>query len=214
MFIDNDFIDDDETLLQSHQWRNKVKKHVHIHIATIVSAVGVKGAVKIKTFTTNPADIANFDFLYTLRPPTTEEVENDGYNPGEEKKDEIKISSISSIKKDSLVAFVNGITSRDEARKIVNSVIYVAKNSLGEKEEGEYFHADLIGLNVFNEKGMQVGVIKNVLNHGAGDILEIANEVTNKTFLHPFSKEFVPSVDLAKGGVKIVTLQEVNAMDE
>ena len=209
MYIDEeDLIDDEATILKSHKWRTITKRVIHIHVATVTSIVGIKGAVKIRTFTEHPTDLLEFDFLYTLQPLTMEEKRQKDYIPGSQKKKEIKLLS-HALKEECIVAYIEGVTTREGARDLINTEIYVARDALGEVGEDEYFHADLVGLQVKNEKGINIGIVRNVANFGAGDMLEVYDKTSNKSFLHPFSKKFVSAIHLPKGVIRIVMIDSL-----
>ena len=67
--------------------------------------------------------------------------------------------------------------------------------------DDEFYHADLIGLSAFDTGGGEIGRIKAVLNHGAGDLLEIAAKGQKQPVLLPFTVANVPTVDLASGRI-------------
>ena len=104
---------------------------------------------------------------------------------------------------DLLVVQVEGVTTREAAEALNRVGLYVPREKLGEpEEEDEYYLADLIGLSARDEAGGTVGTIVAVPNYGGGDLLEIA-PARGPTLLVPFTKEFVPAVDLKVGFVTV-----------
>ncbi len=67
--------------------------------------------------------------------------------------------------------------------------------------DDEFYHADLIGLVVLDTGGTELGRVKAVLNHGAGDLLEISGKESGEPVLLPFTEAAVPTVDLKSGRI-------------
>ena len=86
--------------------------------------------------------------------------------------------------------------------------LYVERSVFPEPDDGEFYHADLIGLNAETEDGAALGRVVSVYNFGAGDILEI-NAKNNDKLLIPFTNAAVPVVDIAKKRVVVVLPDEV-----
>ena len=105
--------------------------------------------------------------------------------------------------KNMLIARFQGITNRDAAAALTNVKLYVPRARLPEPEEESYYHRDLIGLEAVDGDGTRIGEICAVQNFGAGDLIEIAPSSGGPTFLLPFTKAFVPSVDIAGGRITI-----------
>ncbi|HEY0219667.1 MAG TPA: ribosome maturation factor RimM, partial [Afipia sp.] len=92
----------------------------------------------------------------------------------------------------------------------VNGIeLYIPRDALPETDEGEYYHADLIGLRAIGAQGGEIGKVIAIHNFGAGDIIEIAPP-QGPTLLLPFTDAVVPSVDLAQGHVVIEMPQEID----
>ena len=105
-------------------------------------------------------------------------------------------------------AVLKGITTREDAERINGLELYISRDTLPETEEGEYYHADLIGLRALDPAGAMIGKVLAVHNFGAGDIIEIAPP-EGATLLLPFTDAVVPTVDLTGGHVVIVMPQEI-----
>ena len=156
-----------------------------ICVGAIAGAFGVKGEVRLKSFTSIPEAIADY------APLLTEE--------GEKEFDVVITGEI----KNGLSARMSGVISKEEADKLKGTRLFVPRERLPELLEDEYYYTDLIGLIVQNLEGSNIGRIKSVLNHGASDLLEIGNKRDNKTILVPFTREIVPKVDIKNSLVVI-----------
>ena len=144
---------------------------------------GVRGEIRLKSYTADPAAIASYG------PLTTE----DG-----------RIFELVSVRpqKDVLIARVRGLASRDAAQALTHVKLYAPRERLGEAEEDEFFHADLVGLRAETADGETLGTVVALHNFGAGDVLEI-RPGRGQSILLPFTKEVVPVVDIP-GGLMVV----------
>lgn len=97
---------------------------------------------------------------------------------------------------DRLVARLEGVSDRTAAEKLRGTELYVARPNLPPPEEGEWYHADLIGLAVVDAAGIAWGTIRAVENYGASDLLDIL-ATDGEAVLVPFTDDYVPAVDLA-----------------
>jgi 16S rRNA processing protein RimM len=165
-----------------------------ICIARIGAAHGVRGAVKLWTFTEDPFAVKDYGPLST--------------------KDGTRRFEVTSAReaKGHLVATLKGITTRDEAERLNGLELYVAREKLPATDEGEYYYADLIGLAAVTEAGEPIGRVIAIHNFGAGDIIEIA-PLQGATMLLPFTNAVVPTVDLAGGRVVIELPGEIEGDD-
>ena len=91
---------------------------------------------------------------------------------------------------------------RDAAARLNGVELYISRESLPDTEDGEYYHADLIGLAAVNAAGEAIGRVVAMHDFGAGDIIEIAPP-SGPTLLLPFTDAVVPTVDIAGGKVVI-----------
>lgn len=165
-----------------------------ICVARIGAAHGVRGAVKLWTFTEDPLAVKDYGPLLT--------------------KDGARQFELAHVReaKDHLVATFKGVTTRDDAERLNGIELYVPRDRLPETEEDEYYHADLIGLAAVNAAGEPLGRVLAIHNFGAGDIIEIAPP-KGATMLLPFTNAVVPTVDLAVGRVVIELPQEIDGGD-
>jgi 16S rRNA processing protein RimM len=96
-----------------------------------------------------------------------------------------------------VVASIAGIGDRNGAEALKGVALYVGRDRLPPPDEGQFYHADLIGLAAVDPEGRPVGEVVAVYNHGAGDLLEVRLADTSETELVAFTDAFVPEVDLA-----------------
>ncbi len=156
-------------------------------LGAIAGAHGVRGDVRLKTFTEDPLDIAAYGPLSS-----------------EDGKRRFEIAKLREAK-DHVVATVAGIATREEALALKGTRLYVDRDRLPEPEdEDTWYHADLIGLEARLEDGSALGVIKAVQDYGAGDLLEIELTAGGTPVLIPFTSETVPTVDISAGTVTVV----------
>src|SRR6201996_4848001 len=125
-------------------------------VARIGAAHGVRGQVKLWTFTEDPFAVTRYGPLSTKDGTRRFEVAHAREGKGH------------------LVATLKGVTTRNEAERLNGLELYIAREKLPEAEAGEYYHADLIGLAAVTAAGEPLGHIIAIHNFGAGDILEIA----------------------------------------
>jgi 16S rRNA processing protein RimM len=159
-------------------------------VARIGAAHGVRGAVKLWTFTEDPLAVRRYGPLLS--------------RDGERR---FEIAQLREAR-DHLVATFKGVATRDEAERLNGIELYVPREKLPATGDGEYYHTDLIGLAAVSTEGEPLGRILAIHNFGAGDIIEIA-PATGTTMLLPFTDAVVPEVDLAAGRVVIALPQEI-----
>ena len=162
----------------------------HICIARIGAAHGVRGAVKLWTFTEDPLAVRAYGPLLT--------------------KDGARSFEVASAReaKGHLVATLKGVGSREDAERLNGIELYVAREKLPETDQDEYYHADLIGLAAVTPAKASLGRVVAIHNFGAGDIIEIAPP-HGPTMLLPFTNAVVPTVDLAGRSVVIELPDEI-----
>ena len=165
-----------------------------ICVARIGAAHGVRGAVKLWTFTEDPMAVKRYGPLTS--------------------KDGTRQFEVATAReaKGHLVATLKGIATRDEAERLNGIELYIAREKLPDTDEDEYYHADLIGLAAVNAADEPLGRVIAIHNFGAGDIIEIAPP-HGATMLLPFTNAVVPTVDLAGGRVVIELPQQVDGDD-
>ncbi len=151
-------------------------------VAQVGGAHGVRGELKITTYTADPMAVAEYKTL----------MRQDG-SPGL-----VIVSARPS--KGGVVARVKGCDDRNDAEALRGLKLYIARDVLPEPEEDEFYLADLIGLAVETAAGEPLGKVKDVRDFGAGDLLEIQPRA-GQTWWLPFTREAVPDVRLAEGKV-------------
>jgi 16S rRNA processing protein RimM len=162
-----------------------------ICVARIGAAHGVRGAVKLWTFTEDPLAVKAYGPLSTKDGTRQFELEQ------------------AREARDHLVATFKDVTSREEAERLNGVELYIPREKLPAAGEDEYYHADLIGLAAVTTSDQPLGRVVAIHNFGAGDIIEIA-PVQGATMLLPFTNAVVPTVDLAGGRVVIELPEEID----
>ncbi|HKX39441.1 MAG TPA: ribosome maturation factor RimM [Burkholderiales bacterium] len=100
-----------------------------------------------------------------------------------------------------LLAKLAGLESREAALRLKGSKVFVQREALPEPEAGHYYLADLVGLEVVNEKGVVLGEVKRWVFNGAQDVMEVAGD--GKARLLPWIPEVVRKVDLQKKQIEV-----------
>ncbi len=154
-----------------------------IVVGTIAGAFGVRGDVRVKSYCATPPDIARYTPLTTEKGHVFRVMVIKGDAPG------------------ALVARIEGIDTKEEADALRGVELYAERARLPRLPDDEFYHTDLIGLSVVDTGGKTLGTVRAVLNHGAGDILEIQASGSPETVLLPFTLAAVPTVDLAAGRI-------------
>jgi 16S rRNA processing protein RimM len=154
-------------------------------VGVITGAHGVRGAVRLKSFTAEPEDVAR-------------------YGPLEDERGERRFALrlIGNAKggsaKGVLIAAIAGIEDRNRAEVLRGLRLYLPRSALPPTGVDEYYHADLIGLEVVLPDGARLGTVRAVHDFGAGDTLEIAR-ASGPPVMVPFTRAVVPVVDLDAG---------------
>ncbi len=153
-------------------------------LGVVVGAQGLGGDVRVKTFTQTPERLAAYGPLHT---------------PEGRKLD---IASARRVKADTAVVRFRGIDDRAAAEALVNANLLVARTALPAAAHDEFYHADLIGLRALDGERRVIGEIIAIHNFGAGDVIELERG-EGGTLLLPFSKDFVPQINLIDGYVVV-----------
>jgi 16S rRNA processing protein RimM len=153
-----------------------------ILVGVFGAAHGIRGEVRLKSYTADPAAIGAYGLLYDEGGPRS-----------------FAIDALRPIGKDLFVARVAGVADRSAAEALNGIELFATREALPPPEEDEFYYADLIGVRVENENGEILGSVVAVHNFGAGDILEIAPpaDAPNKTTaMVAFTRALVPLVDV------------------
>jgi 16S rRNA processing protein RimM len=153
-------------------------------VAQIGAPHGVRGEVRFRIFTEDPMAVTRYGPLET----------QDGSQ-------RFEIESLRPAKQ-MFVARLKGVGDRTAAERLTNVQLYVAREKLPPPNDGEFYHADLIGLVACDRQGGAIGTVLAVHNFGAGDLLEIKREGGDSVML-PFTAAAVPAVDVAAGRIVI-----------
>ena len=158
-----------------------------ICVARIGAAHGVRGEVKLWSFTEDPAAVA-------------------GYGPleSEDGKQRFEIEAMRAAK-DHFVARIAGVADRDAAERLRNTDLYIPRERLPAIEEADtFYHADLVGNQAVTPDGKEIGTITAVHNFGASDVIEVKPAAGGEPLLIPFTEATVPEIDLVARRVVIV----------
>ncbi len=167
-----------------------------ICLGAFAGAHGVRGEVRVKTFTQDPMDLAAYGPVQT----------EDGAQHFE----------ITAIKPDKLGARVRlaGITTREQAQSLKGTRIYIARTALpASDDDDDFYHADLLGLVALDAQGNAWGRVIGVHNFGAEDLLEIQPDDKSDTQFIPFTKEYVPEIRLDKNALTALPVHMVAPED-
>ena len=167
-----------------------------IRVARIGAAHGIRGEVKLWSFTEDPLAVTDYGPLETADGARRFEIE--AARPA----------------KDHLVARLKGISDRDAASSLRNTDLYVPRDRLPPIEEADtFYHADLVGLAAVREDGTELGTVTAIHNFGAGDLIEVAPPA-GEPLLLPFTETAVPTIDLKAGRVVVVPPAVIEAKEE
>lgn len=151
-------------------------------VGAVAGAFGVHGEVRLKSFTADPVAIADY------APLTTEDGQSFDL-------------TISRDIKNGFAARLSGVATKEQADALKGTRLYAPRDRLPSLPDDEFYHADLIGVAVYDTGGAPLGAVKAVLNHGASDLLELHRPGEARTVLLPFTMECVPTVDLDAGRI-------------
>jgi 16S rRNA processing protein RimM len=157
---------------------------MRICVGQILGAHGVRGLVKLASFTEDPEAIAQYGELTDESGKRQFDVELSGANKGH------------------WIARIAGIDDRDVAQALSGTRLFVDRSQLPPPDKDEFYHADLIGLRAELPDGTMLGTVTAILNFGAGEIIEIALP-SGKRPLLPFDRETVPEIDPGSGRLVI-----------
>ncbi|MEZ5904735.1 MAG: ribosome maturation factor RimM [Geminicoccaceae bacterium] len=155
-------------------------------VAAVAAAHGVRGALKLKSFTEEPGNVAGYGALCDAA--------------GHEL---FRVRAIGPCKGGIIVA-AEGITDRDAAEALRGLRLYVPRDRLPATEDDTFYHADLIGLAVVTEAGQEIGRVVAVHDFGAGDVLEFV-DAAGASQMVAFTLAHVPAVDLDQRRVVVAS---------
>ena len=164
-------------------------------VGVIGGVHGVRGIVKVKPFTADPADLVAYGRLTDA---------SGGRVIG---------LTLLSKHKGQWLARVDGVDDRNAAEALRGTELYAERGRLPAPDEDEFYHADLIGLTAIGTDGQTAGTVRAVHDFGAGDILEIVG-AGGPPLMLPFTRKAVPEIDFAGGRLMIDPPVETEAKPE
>lgn len=156
-----------------------------ICVARLGAAHGVRGEMRLWSFTADPAAVADYGPFETA----------DG-----------RVIEIEALRpaRDFFVARLKGVADRDAAERLRNAELFVPRARLPAPQDAdEYYHADLVGLAVVDAAGKALGRVVALHNFGAGDIVEVRRAEANDTVMLSFTQDVVPQIDVAGGRIVV-----------
>jgi 16S rRNA processing protein RimM len=169
-------------------------------MAQIGAPHGVKGEVRVKSFTSDPMALADYGPLYSA----------DG-----RKFKIVRLRPANTV----LVVKFKGLNWRDEVEKLNRMELYVDRSLLpDDNEEDEFYITDLAGMDVLNEAEEKIGTVIDIPNFGAGDMLEIKPAAVDgklaQSYYLPFTRAVVPTIDFDKRTLLVVPPNEISGRPE
>lgn len=154
-------------------------------VGVVVAAHGIRGELRIQSYCDEPADIAAYG-------PVWDQTGKRAWT--------VKVSG---LVRGNVVARLEGVADRNAADALRGVKLYVPRSALPAAEDGEWYHADLVGLAARGVDGTDYGTVLAVEDFGGGTLLELSRGPDGKPFLVPFTKAAVPVVDVANGTVTV-----------
>lgn len=161
-------------------------------LGAVIGAHGIKGEVRVKTFTRAPEAIGAYGPLHT----------RDGRS--------FTVTHAHAKKPDEVILRFGGIESRAAAESLKGTELFVPRSALPAVKDEEFYHADLIGLRAEDQEGRHLGTVAALHNFGASDVIEITRDDGDSVLL-PFTREVVPVIEIEAGRVIISAPEEVEA---
>lgn len=153
-----------------------------ICVGAIAGSFGVRGEVRLKSFCADPEAIAEYSPL----------------------SDEAGVSytvTLTRSIKNGFAALLSGVDTKEQADALNGVQLFAPRDRLPDLGDEEYYHTDLIGLRVLDTGGTEIGTIRSVHDHGAGDLLEVQGPGMKASVLLPFTRTCVPTVDVGSGKI-------------
>lgn len=166
------------------------ERETWVCVAAVATAHGIRGALKLRCFTEQPEDVARYGPVY------------------DKHGDRLFSLEIIAPVKGGVVAKAEGVNDRNAAEAYRGVELFVPRSALPDPEDDEFYYSDLEGLDAFYPDGSRLGTVKRVVNHGAGDLIEIMDHGGDLHIL-PFDRVSVPLVDLEAGRLEVSPRPEV-----
>lgn len=172
-------------------------KDSRVCIGKIVAAHGIRGEVKVLSYTLNGADVDKYG-----------EVEDFAAK----RKFNLKVVGVS---KGSFRVKIKGIENRNQAEELIGTELYISHDALPELDDEEYYFSDLVGLKVcLKNKENEIGKVVCFDDFGAGTIMEIKLNNQKETEMLPFTKQYVPTINLDEGYIIVSSATMIFAADD
>lgn len=169
-----------------------------ILVGRVSGGFGVRGEVRISSYTAEPLAIARYGPL----------LREDGAIA-------LTLTSARPLKPGEVAARAREVATKEEADALRGLRLYVPREVLpAPEDEDEFYLADLIGLEARDAEDAVIGTVKSVRNFGAGDILEIAPAGGGATWYLPFTREAVPEIRLDAGWLRAIRPGEIEVPPE
>jgi len=167
-----------------------------IEIGRILKPHGIQGQLKVRLYSDNFDAFAERGFAYVNKDSKPRRI---GY-------------TVVRVEPPFLYITMEGVATRSDAEALTGLPLMVSRSDLDEPDEGEHYIVDLIGLSVVDESGVKLGVLKDVLQHGAADVYVVQGP---KGFMFPAVKRVITAVDLKTGVLRVDSkaLKEVAVYD-
>ena len=160
-------------------------------LGVVIGAQGLKGEVKVKTFTQSPDKLGAYGPLHT----------KDGKS--------FRATFVRETKDGAVVA-LEGVNGRNAAEALKGAELFVPRTALPMEDADEFYHADLIGLRAEDTEGRAMGTVRALHNFGAGNVIELVRDDGDEVFL-PFTREVAQQIDIEGGRIVIAAPEEVEA---
>ncbi|MDJ0512354.1 MAG: ribosome maturation factor RimM [Methyloceanibacter sp.] len=164
-------------------------------VGEIGAAQGLKGEVRLRSYTQEPTDIAAYGPLRNEAGTKTIEI------------DRIRVTP------KALIARIKGVTTREAAEALNRTKLYISREALQQPADDEWYVADMIGLTAVSPEGARLGTVVAIHNFGASDILEIVPD-EGPSYLVAFTDDTVPEVAISKGQLVLVPPEEIEARED
>ena len=171
-------------------------RELRVCVAQIGAAHGLKGDVRLRSFTEDPQAFAQYGPLET-----------------EDRKHRLEIESMRPAG-DAFVIRFRGVAGRNAAEALRDVRLYVERDKLPAAEEDEFYHADLVGLVAMTTSGDLFGDVIAIHNFGAGDIVELKIAASGETVMLLFDEKTFPAVDISGGRIIVDPPAEIIAKDD
>ena len=166
-----------------------------ILLAKIGAAHGIKGEVRVKSYTDDPLGFGDYGKLH------------------DSQGNKYKVIN-ARVSKNMVITRFKSIDSREKAEALNGVELFIDRSVLPEtQDDDEFYMSDLVGLEVVNVDGVKIGSVKEVLDFGAGDILEIRFDA-GAIEMFPFTKQVVPEIDFEEGRLTLAPPSTVSERDE